>query len=376
LLSYLLTHSLSADVTIKDRNGLTPLHWACLNLDDQALRTLCQHVHDTDLEDKHGRTPLLLAITEGKSVKSESSGSVNQKHLKHCIEILLDLKADGERSDAAGTPLISYLAAGWLQDALLSFVKKYHYKVDIAVDTHGYNALHYCLMDKSIRNSVGLGSCLLRKIPANSTEKEDSNTTGGVVTLQTLLRAGARPNYRTRDGKSPIQLLIENYEAWGSYIDEAVTMLVSYGGRIDEQSLTALKGYEINCNIKYDEVVAEWIGDAASNADALHLTANMYENTSETIATSTSSLCVLCSTSFSLFRRQHHCRICNVLCCDDCSKKRVVLEGTQQRACDSCFNIIVNKNYMLKVLTHSLTHSVTYLLTYSLTHALTYLLTH
>ena len=340
-------------MTIKDRSGLTPIHWACLNLDDKALSILCQHVHDTDLEDNHGRTPLFLLITEGKSARSEAAGTANQKLLMHCIEILLDLKADGERCDEAGTSLISYLAAGWLQDVLHSFVKKYDYKVDITADSHGYNALHYCLMGKSLRSSVGLGSCLLRKSKDSSGEKEDINRTGGVITLQTLLRAGARPNYKTVDGKSPIQLLIENYDVWSPCIDDAVSMLVSYGGRIDEQSLAALKGYEINCSIKYDEVVAEWIADAATNADVLHLSANTYENTTETVATSTSTQCVLCSTPFSLFRRQHHCRMCNVLCCDDCSKKRVILDSTQQRTCDSCFNIIVHKNYMLKVLTHS-----------------------
>jgi hypothetical protein len=37
--------------------------------------------------------------------------------------------------------------------------------------------------------------------------------------------------------------------------------------------------------------------------------------------------CILCSAGFSFFRRQHHCRLCNVLCCDDCSKKRVIMQS-------------------------------------------------
>jgi hypothetical protein len=38
--------------------------------------------------------------------------------------------------------------------------------------------------------------------------------------------------------------------------------------------------------------------------------------------------CVLCSAAFSFFKRQHHCRVCNSLCCDDCSRKRVLMAGT------------------------------------------------
>lgn len=39
--------------------------------------------------------------------------------------------------------------------------------------------------------------------------------------------------------------------------------------------------------------------------------------------------CVCCSINFTMFRRQHHCRLCACLCCDDCSKRRVILSGAQ-----------------------------------------------
>jgi hypothetical protein len=41
--------------------------------------------------------------------------------------------------------------------------------------------------------------------------------------------------------------------------------------------------------------------------------------------------CHLCGIHFTMFRRQHHCRLCNVLCCDECSKKRTVIDGNQVR---------------------------------------------
>jgi hypothetical protein len=36
--------------------------------------------------------------------------------------------------------------------------------------------------------------------------------------------------------------------------------------------------------------------------------------------------CLLCLTPFSMFRRQHHCRLCDALCCDECSRKRVLVD--------------------------------------------------
>lgn len=39
--------------------------------------------------------------------------------------------------------------------------------------------------------------------------------------------------------------------------------------------------------------------------------------------------CSLCLFQFSLFRRPHHCRVCDALTCDECSKKRCLVEYSQ-----------------------------------------------
>ena len=50
-----------------------------------------------------------------------------------------------------------------------------------------------------------------------------------------------------------------------------------------------------------------------------------------------------------MFKRQHHCRLCDSTCCDDCSKKKAVVDGsssgssTQVRCCDACFNYLSHK---------------------------------
>ena len=37
--------------------------------------------------------------------------------------------------------------------------------------------------------------------------------------------------------------------------------------------------------------------------------------------------CVLCAVAFTFFRRVHHCRLCDVACCDDCSRKRGIINN-------------------------------------------------
>ena len=80
-----------------------------------------------------------------------------------------------------------------------------------------------------------------------------------------------------------------------------------------------------------------------------------------------SPMCQLCSETFNIRVRRHHCRSCGVLCCDDCSSKRLVLSALNlteaeiaaasagnapvvkdkdgdgsanglERVCDGCFN--------------------------------------
>jgi hypothetical protein len=43
---------------------------------------------------------------------------------------------------------------------------------------------------------------------------------------------------------------------------------------------------------------------------------------------SSEKLCSMCGFQFTMFKRQHHCRLCNCVCCDDCSKKRVHINNT------------------------------------------------
>ena len=50
--------------------------------------------------------------------------------------------------------------------------------------------------------------------------------------------------------------------------------------------------------------------------------------------------CWLCAFQFTLFKRQHHCRLCDASCCDECGKKKAVVDGKEVRCCDACYNYL------------------------------------
>ena len=55
--------------------------------------------------------------------------------------------------------------------------------------------------------------------------------------------------------------------------------------------------------------------------------------------------CQQCRVEFTIFRRQHHCRVCGKIFCDDCSSQRKLLPEQfhsfdPQRVCDTCAQIV------------------------------------
>lgn len=59
------------------------------------------------------------------------------------------------------------------------------------------------------------------------------------------------------------------------------------------------------------------------------------------------SMCMNCSTTFTTFRRRHHCRACGHVICGKCSSHKAPLsyDGNQvSRVCDQCFDILSPSN--------------------------------
>jgi hypothetical protein len=223
-----------------------------------------------------------------------------------------------------------------------------------------YTALHYAINASSLKKEVGLASQLLSCVASNKIiSNSDSNNnnklekldiTNAVPTLKNLLAAGSYPNYRTNKGKTPLQLISENIKIWGLHISYAVTTLILSGARMDE-SVECNLLREKCIDLDFEVILEQWNSNSVPDADFIGLKLNSLQNNCNTIRNTNidgKETCSLCSFQFTLFKRQHHCRMCSILCCDDCSRKRVFVDFDQVRCCDSCFNIIQNKINIVK----------------------------
>lgn len=353
-----LLHEASADVTARDKRGLTPIHIAALNLDDYALGLLCSHVFDTDIEDNLERTPLFIAAVEGRGF----NGKTDVAALKKCITILKDLQADCNiRDKSTGISIIEYLSASWQFEAVDLLLSNKDVDLRGISGPHGFTALHYALAASPIKRASGEGARILssRSLAqasgdagkeggvggmASDSQVEELHKNCGVPTIISLLRKGARPNYRDLEGRTPLQILADNSEKWGSHLSDAVSALLAAGARMDDSPQCALLRKECT-DISIESIMNEWSTDATINADLISVAVGGLSNPNDEAPRQNSGkdCCILCSASFTLFKRMHHCRMCEVLVCDDCSKKRAIVDASPVRCCDACFNILHEK---------------------------------
>eukprot|EP00603_Paraphysomonas_imperforata_P007992 CAMPEP_0114430546 /NCGR_PEP_ID=MMETSP0103-20121206/10098_1 /TAXON_ID=37642 ORGANISM="Paraphysomonas imperforata, Strain PA2" /NCGR_SAMPLE_ID=MMETSP0103 /ASSEMBLY_ACC=CAM_ASM_000201 /LENGTH=1336 /DNA_ID=CAMNT_0001599999 /DNA_START=113 /DNA_END=4123 /DNA_ORIENTATION=- len=384
----------SADVTAHDRRGLTPLHWAALQLDSESLEMLCTNIMDVDLEDHKGRTPLYLACVEGRA----ANGRPDPKALLSCVMILLTYGANPDRKDKEGLCVLHYLSAGWQYPVVELLLDGFDNKmaggkrsncadVNLFEESDGKTALHYVCSSETLQHSMGEGHMILQSVHAEM--GSDINSEGvnagsmesgsGLRTLLTLLEHGALPNMTTFGGHTPLSTLAMatlprpptstdcTTQRWVGAYDSAIVMLISNGARMSfVNPSTGMASVEppphwANPAVRHsvDEGNAVWAKTDQLDGDVAGLRLKCYENRKCINAIETSDLrqlaarmsetgsaisqaggatpCLLCLTPFTMFRRQHHCRLCDALCCGECSKKRVIIDRDPVRVCDTCF---------------------------------------
>ena len=58
--------------------------------------------------------------------------------------------------------------------------------------------------------------------------------------------------------------------------------------------------------------------------------------------------CLLCNSTFTLFTRKHHCRLCGKVHCNNCINEYPISDGTKKaviKTCTTCFNLISFNNH-------------------------------
>ena len=372
------------DLDLQDRKGRTPLFLACL--EGRAVSG------QSDPLLLRGCLSVLLALG------ADPDGALEQAHAQAQAQAQVGplLPCHVLASAWQAEPLLALLQAGASVNTTGGTEREL---VSLGPLGAAGTPLHVALAARSLKPAVGLGALLLASDSSGSgsggggggeglglglglgsgavfsgVEVESPLASGCVATLRALLQYGARPNQKDAAGRTPLQVLVENEAAWRhsgrlpTQRSEAVSLLISFGARLDDSNLClALRAQCPEVNL--DALAERWSQSPAVNTDVLGLRLNGLDKTAgaasgpggssrsgspdgKPVGSSSGGgggspsggvtpLCVLCGTGFTLFRRQHHCRLCNALCCDDCSKRRAVIEGSQHRTCDSCFNVVL-----------------------------------
>jgi hypothetical protein len=300
-----LLHQATADVTATDRQGLTPLHWAAMQLDNYALSLLCEHVFDLDLPDPKDRTPLVMCIIEGRDIY----GKTDPILLKECLTQLLPHKPNCHWQDKFGRTLVHYLAASWQYEALEVFLDADSSEVNVMDTTTGMTPLHYAVQAKPIKKAIGEAQRIMNRtkpiastspsprygvssspsssavpqvvVAAQSTpaqqaqqEVEALHTPYGVDTIRALLKAGAKPNIRDCNGRTPLGLLLTDLDAQDRWLDReeilpAIAILISFGARVDLDPIGAAALRSLYPDLMVAAFVEKWTSMNSINCNSL-----------------------------------------------------------------------------------------------------------
>lgn len=382
----------SESVDVLDPSGMTPLHWAAMMGQFDAVNLLLDSGATIDFLNCGLNSPLLLAAAFGYEqimfCLMNRGADINMRNLKD-IDVLFMLVLYGNHSPGL-QPLITSLRMNGL---------------DLNIpDANGATPLHACAsrnLSRPVQILVDAGADVNskhRRMGLTPLHMACSAQQPDVETVRSFLEKGAQPNWRDssrhtafdmvmvsqsnriprgaskapsngggssspmRDGNKSMK---ETVEDWGEFTQIALPVLmeiVRKGGRYSESSLANLRP-----SLKDAITTAKdtWMAMGKVEPDGWYDFCVANDGTIcnpnvEWASDNSANHCLLCLDLFTFSNRRHHCRACGVLCCDLCSEKRLNFKPSppqtskevsskkskakdgDERVCDGCYNRIVS----------------------------------
>ena len=313
-----LLYESNANIFYSDINGFTPLHWSAIQLDSAALDILLplSQITDPDVYDHNSHTPLSLACIEGLN----GFGRYDPADLMDTLDSFLQMRADPNIKDNNNISILQYISSQWKYN-IIPILNTAGANVSFSSGEDGYQALHYAgtatpifslplpqynqmsptatlstssvILVKETKNKILTKYCQnltsendtttdvttatsTVKPPStnNRTNNRHTNTIRlalqhpmiGTMTIRALLRSGARPNAKSKDGRCILTIIMDNVMRW-KHIHEVVCLLLIYGARITTDNMESNTIHILKERFKMEKKVLDQIHGSGHNSD-------------------------------------------------------------------------------------------------------------
>lgn len=205
-----------ADAKIKDKEGWTAFHFACYSGDGETVKQFLARGENPNERDEQSKTPLMWA------------GWSNRES---ALLVLIGAGADANAKDADGTTLLMIAAAHFYYGEVKILLDA---KADVSArDKKGWNALMHAASSRFLSDEFGAhGDGMFRWLAATKiiedlivagTAVNAQNAAGDTALIlavrtdnahfaETLLKKGANPNVKNKDGKTAKNYTGKDYD--------------------------------------------------------------------------------------------------------------------------------------------------------------------
>ncbi len=245
------------NINLQTISGYTPLMFALKSDNDDLLRFLLEHGANPNIQNLHGESSLLYAISEDSENKR--------------IELLLDNGADPNIKDIRGYTALNLICKNSLDDRDLLTVKLLleHGADPNSQDKDGITPLMDCVSHYNSDSNDGniiLAMKFLIEAGADVNARDNNGTTPlmyaasvndkfQINVIKSLLANGADPSIRNNDGNSALDIILNHDDGDEPSNLEAVILLIQQGVYLnDNETHFKSKFIEFGEDKAFDEV--------------------------------------------------------------------------------------------------------------------------